>query len=216
MSGAFFPATVGKPRLHEHITLLFENGDALAFVDPRRFGFWKIRLENTVRSADPLCEKALLEVFQSAKAQRSMRSVKEFLMDQSVIGGIGNIYALEALFRAGIHPALTCAELSTANTAKNSKASAKKSEQKWKSLAQCLPVLLNEAIRAGGSSISTYRKLHGESGGFQDLHQVYGREGKPCVAPGCKGIIERFAQGGRSSWVCARCQPLSKASGGKK
>ncbi|NBW81668.1 hypothetical protein EBR21_07925 [bacterium] len=76
----------------------------------------------------------------------------------------------------------------------------------YSALAKCIPPLLQQAIDAGGSTVSTYRRLHGESGGFQELHLVYDREGEQCASGGCSGTIRRLVQTGRSSWWCPRCQ----------
>jgi formamidopyrimidine-DNA glycosylase len=193
MSGSFLPSSFPKKALHEHVTLLFEDGSALAYVDPRRFGFWKPvqTLSEISRAADPLQEKSLLNVFRSAAFVTSQRSVKDALMDQALIGGLGNIYAVEALFRAGVSPLRKCSDV-------------KRNE--YKKLSGIIPQMLSLAIDAGGSTISTYRRLHGESGGFQELHLVYGREDERCSKNGCSGTIIRQTQTGRSSWWCPRCQ----------
>jgi formamidopyrimidine-DNA glycosylase len=193
MSGAFLPSAFPNTLVHEHVTLLFEDGSALAYVDPRRFGFWLAveRVEDISIAADPLSESSLKECFRLRAFEQSQRSIKEALMDQSLIGGLGNIYALEALFRAGVSPLRACAQVKPAE---------------YRKLAQVIPLLLKQAIDAGGSTISTYRRLHGESGGFQELHLVYDREGEKCLAQGCKGMIRRSVQNGRGSWWCPRCQ----------
>lgn len=193
MSGSFLPSQYPKKQNHEHITITFTDGSAFGYVDPRRFGFWKPveSLKEISSAADPLLVQSLQDVFVSQKFARSQRSVKDALMDQALIGGLGNIYALEALFRAGISPLRCCADV-------------KKSE--FLRLAQVIPPLLTQAIDSGGSTVSTYRRLHGEAGGFQNLHLVYDREGEPCLKQGCSGLIRRMSQSGRSSWWCQRCQ----------
>jgi formamidopyrimidine-DNA glycosylase len=196
MSGAFFPADPERPRKHEHVTLRFEGGLCLGYEDARRFGFWTA--ESAIQASSPLLEAAdatdaaaLSRVFLEGSAGRSRRSIKDLLMDQRHVAGVGNIYALEVLFRTRIHPATLCAMLR---------------KEQWKALAEALPPLLATAIAHGGSSISTYRRLHGDAGGFQHLHLVYGREGEPCPREACRGNIERIVQGGRSSFLCRRCQ----------
>lgn len=191
MSGKFVPSNPNKPQLHEHVTLLFSDKEALGFVDPRRFGFWKTGDVPQDGIANPLKETELGKLFSSEDVRKSKRVVKDFLMDQKRIGGIGNIYALEALFLAKVHPLTTCEKISNAQ---------------WKKLAQVIPPLLNLAIERGGSSIATYRNFSGNVGGMQDLHKVYGRDGEKCVSKGCKGIIQRVAQGGRGIWFCPLCQ----------
>ncbi len=193
MSGSFLPSHFPKTLPHEHVTLLFEDGSALAYIDPRRFGFWLCvdSLDEVSTAADPLNPSSLESLFRQHRFTESHRSIKEALMDQALIGGLGNIYALEALFRAGVSPLRACASVKPAEFHK---------------LAHIIPPLLQEAIDAGGSTVSTYRRLHGDAGGFQEYHLVYGRDGESCLAKGCKGIIHRSVQGGRGSWWCPRCQ----------
>lgn len=194
MSGAFKPAILHQPEKHEHVTLHFQNGDALGYMDPRRFGFWLAHMSDALSlTVDPLNAAKLILFFTSDKVTKTDRSVKALLMDQKLIGGVGNIYALEALFTSGIHPEKMCSQI-------------KKKE--WEKLSQALPAILLKAIEAGGSSISTYRTLDGSKGGFQNAHQVYGREGQSCVHKKCGALIVRITQNGRSSWLCPRCQSL--------
>lgn len=193
MSGSFLPSRFPKTALHEHVTIVFSDGSALGFIDPRRFGFWKPvqTLGEISQAADPLKTESLLGVFETSPFQKSQRSIKDALMDQALIGGLGNIYALEALCRAKVSPFRKCVKVKAAE---------------FERLAAIIPPLLHQAIDAGGSTISTYRRLHGDSGGFQELHLVYDREGEACPNTSCGGIIRRRVQGGRSSWWCPRCQ----------
>lgn len=191
MSGYFTPTSTQAPFKHEHITLLFEKHEPLGFVDARRFGFW--RSEGPTFLVDPLDEKGLLKLFLSDKFCHKKNSIKEALMDQNLIGGIGNIYAVEALHHIGVHPQTQVANLMPLQ---------------FKKLAKVLPRLLKQAIVAGGSTISTYRNLHGEQGNFQAIHRVYGRAGEKCLTRTCKGVIVRIEQGGRGSWFCPQCQPV--------
>lgn len=193
MSGSFIPSNYPKRQLHEHVTMLFSDNSALAFVDPRRFGFWKpvSRFEEVSSAADPLNQESLTEVFKSKPFRQSSRSIKDVLMDQALIGGLGNIYALECLYRAGVSPRRLASRVKPAE---------------YFRLAEIIPPMLVQAIDAGGSTISTYRRLHGESGGFQELHLVYDRENEPCLNKNCRGTIKRAVQSGRSSWWCPRCQ----------
>jgi len=193
MSGSFLPSSFPQKKSHEHVTLLFEDGSALAYVDPRRFGFWKPvqALSEISTAADPLSSESLNAVFESIPFKSSQRSIKDALMDQALIGGLGNIYALEALYRAGISPFRLCKRVK---------------RDAYLRLTQVIPPMLQQAIDAGGSTISTYRRLHGDSGGFQELHLVYDREGETCLNSGCGGTIRRRTQTGRSSWWCPRCQ----------
>ncbi len=190
MSGSFHPGK-SKKMLHEHVTLRFEDGTRMAYVDPRRFGHWEVRVGQLPHLADPLDEGSLRALFASPRWTRSERSVKDALLDQREIGGIGNIYALEALHLSGVDPRRTLRSLSTKERVR---------------IVEALPPLLHRAIERGGSSIATYRTLSGERGDFQDLHRVYDREGEGCPKRGCGGTIVRIAQGGRGSWLCPACQ----------
>lgn len=193
MTGSFHESNGISPEKHEHITLFFNKKSPLAYSDPRRFGSWTVYDEGKIfKAVDPLDSLALRQFFGSSKFSQSYRSVKDVLMDQKCIGGLGNIYALEALFKAKIHPFTSCHKVT------------KKEKEE---LSHFIPLILNKAIELKGSSVKSYRTLEGESGLFQQQHLVYDRQGKICSTPDCKGIILRIAQGGRSSWYCPKCQP---------
>lgn len=115
--------------------------------------------------------------------------IKPLLMDQAVISGVGNLYAAEALFRAGIHPERPASSLSD-----------KEKEKLFKEIKNTL----TEAIRYKGSSVDQYVQLSGEQGGYVKYHKVYGREGKPCMV--CKTPIKRTSLGGRGTYFCPKCQ----------
>jgi formamidopyrimidine-DNA glycosylase len=123
------------------------------------------------------------------KAQSTQRTVKDLLMDQRVVAGIGNIYANELLFRAGVRPGRVAATLSRQAVARVVKAA---------------KAVLREAIRHRGSSISDYLDGEGQPGGFQERFRVYDREGEPCRV--CKTAIQREIRGGRSAFFCPSCQ----------
>lgn len=195
MSGSFKPIKSATREKHQHVSLFFENGEGVAYVDPRRFGFWKIREKKDEKSSilpcDPLHSYELETLFLSKGISNKSCSVKDLLMDQKLIGGIGNIYAVEALYQARISPLKSCLDIPV---------------NKWRDLSREIPKILLLAIELGGSSISTYRSLNGNKGGFQELHRVYGRAGEKCVHKSCQGIIQRVVQKGRSSWFCPLCQ----------
>lgn len=191
MSGSFLPAELKSPKKHEHITLVFTDGSALGYIDPRRFGNWEVRKNALSHLADPMQSTSLNRLFANKIWKKSTRTIKDALMDQKWIGGVGNIYALEALHLAHIHPKRIVDTLST--------------EESF-ALAEILPKLLMRAVDAGGSSISTYRRLHGDSGNFQELHLVYNREAEKCLKKNCSGKIVRIKHSGRSSWFCPVCQ----------
>ena len=115
--------------------------------------------------------------------------IKSALLNQKLLSGIGNIYADEALFRAGVRPRRRAASLTRTELHK---------------LYEAIPVVLKEAIAAGGSSVSDYVDAAGEEGFFQLQHRVYGREGEPCLI--CKTPVKRIVISGRSSHYCPKCQ----------
>lgn len=191
MSGSFLPTDPKHPHKHEHVTIVFEGGHALGFVDPRRFGFWKVSKGPLPHLADPLDEQALTALFGKHIWNKRTRNIKDALMDQKMIGGVGNIYALEALHLAGVRPTRSCRTIT---------------KKEYTLIAHYLPKILTKAIDGGGSTVSTYRRLHGEDGNFQEYHHVYNREGEKCRKRGCKGTVKRIVQGARGSWFCPVCQ----------
>jgi formamidopyrimidine-DNA glycosylase len=191
MSGAFLPTDPQKPLLHEHLTFIFSDGEALGYVDPRRFGHIEPRTGPLPHRADALDRKSLLILFDSEKIRKSGRQIKELLMDQHLIGGIGNIYALEALHASGIRPTRKVRSLSA---------------NERKKLADTIPGIMRSAILHGGSTVATYRTLHGTKGDFQKFHRVYAREESPCLTKGCRGIIKRIVKNNRSAYYCPNCQ----------
>lgn len=168
----------------------------LVFNDARRFGIIALTdLENL--SQHKLFRKLGLEPLSSeftvaklkALFKNRNKNIKNTLMDASLIVGIGNIYASEALFRSGIHPERTASSLS---------------DKDVKKLHEQIIITLEDAIRAGGSTLKDFSKANGESGYFQYQFKAYGREGLPCFI--CKTLIQRIVQGGRSSFFCSKCQ----------
>ena len=193
MTGRFSGGLDSDPvAQHEHLRLVFEDASTLCYLDPRRFGFWLTHPQHDLEHAcDPLQQQDLEELFTSEAFLSQKRALKLALLDQKLIGGLGNIYVVEALFAARLSPLLPAGALSPAQ---------------GRVLARVIPAILHEAIARGGSSIATYRQLHGQQGGFQDLHKVYGREGQSCLRPRCTGTIVRMVQAGRGTWYCSRCQ----------
>lgn len=178
------------PPLPPHTHLIIYCGPIeLRFRDPRRFGglFW---LANRNPGEDLGPEPLALRQGQLlGLLQHTRRPVKTALLDQTIIAGIGNIYADETLFSAGIHPRTPANKLNA---------------QQATSLTRCIKDILRRAILHGGSSIRDYRDGAGNAGGFQDHHRVYGRTGQPCAR--CGGRISRMVLGGRSTHFCPRCQ----------
>lgn len=179
---------------HVHAEWGFE-GLRMLFRDPRRFG----GLE-TFESVEAMLEGSwgvLGPDAATVTAKRlreglgaSRRAIKAGLLDQRAVAGIGNIYADESLFAAGIHPLRICAELSA---------------QEWDRLAVEVRRVLREAIRAGGSTLRDYRDATGNEGWFQTKHLVYGRAGAPCVR--CGRVLERLTVAQRTTVACPGLRP---------
>lgn len=187
MTGSLLVSSPGSevPK-HTHAVLRLASGRELRFVDPRRFG----RLSVIDRFAAPGAEPLDIPLPQFSALFRGRKTpIKSALLNQKLLSGVGNIYADEALFRAGIRPRRRAASL-THNDLKRLHAAVKR--------------VLREAIRLGGSSISDYVDSNGDEGFFQLKHRVYGREGQACLV--CKTPIKRVVIAGRSSHYCAKCQ----------
>lgn len=179
----------GPSGKHTHVIFTFDRGELL-FDDSRQFGAVEYSEEFPKRVArlgpEPLEIGA--EEF-AAALKRRKTSVKALLLNQTFVRGIGNIYADEALFRAGIHPSAIAARLRADRARK---------------LHAAIGEVLTQAIAAGGSSISDYVDAEGRKGFFQFQHRVYGREGESCVA--CGAGIKRVVIAQRSSHFCPKCQ----------
>jgi formamidopyrimidine-DNA glycosylase len=193
MTGQLAPCAAAEPSLkHTHVWFALDDGRELRYTDPRRFGRMAyltgalLAEELTAFGADPLLVSAaeFAENIRSRNAQ-----IKALLLDQSVLRGVGNIYADESLWRAKIHPMRRGTELS------------KKQAQV---LRRVLQDVLRKAILARGSSISDFLDAEGEPGEYQRHHRVYGREGKRCYR--CGTAIRRVIVAGRSSHFCPKCQ----------
>jgi len=187
--------------LHEHLTLETPDGSRIGFVDPRRFGALDlIRTEDEDRhklvagmGPEPLSNHFSAPVLLASLAGKTT-AIKTALLDQRIVAGIGNIYASEALFRAGISPRRLGGGLGRARIER---------------LVPAIRDTLTEAIAAGGSSLRDYVQPSGELGYFQHAWKVYDREGAPCErcpgAPSCGGI-RRLVQTGRASFYCPLTQ----------
>jgi formamidopyrimidine-DNA glycosylase len=173
---------------HTHAILKLASGRELRFVDPRRFGRLSVARAGGFDAAgiEPL--EADLDRFLTLFRGRKT-PIKSALLNQKLLRGVGNIYADESLFRAGIRPRRRASTISSDQLAR---------------LLASVKEVLREAIALGGSSISDYVDADGEEGFFQLQHRVYGRQGEPCLV--CKTPIKRIVIGGRSSHYCPKCQ----------
>jgi formamidopyrimidine-DNA glycosylase len=206
--GASAPGQFHHPRAkdgaHDHVVFHMSSGAAIVFNDPRRFGYMKV-IARKALDEEPLLSglgpEPLGNEFDAAMLARSCAnkktSLKAALLDQRVVAGLGNIYVCEALFRAHLSPRRLAATLAT-----------KKGEptDHAKRLVTAIHTVLNQAIKAGGSSLRDHRQTSGELGYFQHSFQVYDREGETCQTAGCSGIVKRFTQNGRSTFWCPNCQ----------
>jgi formamidopyrimidine-DNA glycosylase len=191
-------------RTHDHVVFHMSSGAAVIFNDPRRFGYMKV-IARTKIEDEPLLEglgpEPLGNEFDADMLARACAnkktSLKAALLDQRVVAGLGNIYVCEALFRAQLSPRRLAATLAT-----------KKGEttEHARRLVEAIHAVLNQAIKAGGSSLRDHRQISGELGYFQHSFQVYDREGEKCQTNGCSGIVRRFNQNGRSTFWCPKCQ----------
>ncbi|MES2855729.1 MAG: bifunctional DNA-formamidopyrimidine glycosylase/DNA-(apurinic or apyrimidinic site) lyase [Bdellovibrionota bacterium] len=188
----------GELDKHDHFLIDLDDGRTLAFRDPRRFGIIDY-VEHSKESKhkflhhlgpEPLDEAAFKAEDFFARSRKRKSAIKVFMMDQEIVVGVGNIYASEVLFRSGVRPA---------------KLAGKITKSEAERIVTNVRLVLLEAIKAGGSSISDYRQASGESGGFQDRFKVYDRKGEPCFV--CKTPIRTKVLGGRSTFWCPRCQP---------
>jgi formamidopyrimidine-DNA glycosylase len=173
---------------HTHAILRLSSGRELRFVDPRRFGRLSVAQAGDFDAAgiEPL--EADLDRFLALFHGRKT-PIKSALLNQKLLRGVGNIYADESLFRAGLRPRRRASTITRDQLGK---------------LLIAIKEVLKEAIALGGSSISDYVDADGEEGFFQLQHRVYGREGEPCLI--CKTPIKRIVIAGRSSQYCPRCQ----------
>ena len=181
---------------HDHVIFYFTDGAELRFRDPRRFGLVDAVAPGQLRThprllnlgVEPLAESTTAALLRE-RSGHWQRPIKSVLMDANFIAGVGNIYANEALFHAGIHPATPCSHLS---------------QEDWRNLLHCVRCVLENAIAAGGTTLNDFVNSNGETGYFQLSLAVYGREGELCEK--CGAMIERIVQVGRSTFYCPACQ----------
>ncbi|MBI4880416.1 MAG: bifunctional DNA-formamidopyrimidine glycosylase/DNA-(apurinic or apyrimidinic site) lyase [Planctomycetes bacterium] len=183
------------PGRHDHVDLVLSSGDCLRYHDPRRFG--AILWTRGDPGQDPLLSRLgpepLTRAFTGRVLQESARgrtaAVKSFIMDARVVAGVGNIYASEALFLAGIRPERAAGALSPESCAR---------------LACAIKRVLRDAIHRGGTTLRDFKSSDGRPGRFQARLNVYGRAGEPCRR--CGAAVLRTRPGQRSAYHCPRCQ----------
>jgi len=199
MSGRITLGSAALPAAaHDHVVLTLDDGTVIRFNDPRRFGL--IDYVNRSEAAqhpllaglgrEPL-EPGFDGPYLAAALAGKVTPIKAALLDQRIVAGLGNIYACEALFRAGLSPRRLARSIGSTRASR---------------LATAIRSVLTDAIAAGGSSLRDYVQADGALGYFQHHWAVYGREGEPCPGCDCGGGVRRIVQSGRSTFFCAKRQ----------
>lgn len=197
LPGQFEQAVAPDPR-HAHVVFETEAGGRVTYYDPRRFGFMGLIDGDDLAvhpwfagmGPEPLGPDFHAGVLAAAFAGRR-QGPKSLLLDQRVVAGLGNIYVCEALHRSGISPLKPAGGLS---------------KRRLGRLTADIKAVLAEAVEVGGSTLRDFAAADGALGYFQHRFRVYGREGEPCPTPGCRGVIQRTVQAGRSTFHCPACQ----------
>jgi formamidopyrimidine-DNA glycosylase len=185
---------------HLRVRIALDDGHRLLYDDPRRFGTGEVSMGRAALEeffaarlgAEPF-SAAFTPDYLRALGRGSRAPVKAFLLDQRRVAGVGNIYADEALFRAGIHPLREARRLRPRD---------------WAALHGAVIETLEAGIDAKGATIDDYRDPDGVAGSFQDRFLVHTREGDPC--PRCESPVRKLVVGGRGTYVCVRCQPVPR------
>lgn len=183
------------PDKHDHVDLILRSGQMLRLNDPRRFGslHWQLGKASEHWLIKALGPEPLSDEFHAEHLFRHSRkrkvAIKNFLMDNHIVVGVGNIYASESLFRAGIQPNRPAGRIS---------------RQRYQRLCAVVKDVLGEAITAGGTTLRDFEQPSGKPGYFQIQLSVYGRAGQPC--PNCGKAIRQQIIGQRNSFFCAHCQ----------
>ncbi len=195
MSGSLRIQSFESPQKHDHFDLLLNNQKTLRLRDPRRFGAVLWYTGNVQQhpllvklGPEPLSDSFNAQLlFEKTRGKRT--NIKETVMNSHIVVGVGNIYANEALFHAGINPKTAAGKIGLG---------------RYEKLVSAIQETLQQAIEAGGSSLRDFVNSDGKPGYFQQQYWVYGRSGQACRQ--CDGVIKQFKQGQRSSFYCTRCQ----------
>ena len=195
MSGSISVVDTNEPlKKHEHFELKLDNSTSLRFNDPRRFGsvLWQ-KSNETLSLLKKLGPEPLSYEFDNESLFKSSngksRNIKSFIMDSNVVVGVGNIYASESLFLAGISPM---------------RVAGKTSKSRFMVLTQCIKDVLTDAINNGGTTLNDFSNVDGNPGYFSQILNVYGRDNMPCIR--CSGKIKRIIQNQRATYYCPKCQ----------
>jgi len=193
MSGKINVVDINEPlKKHDHFLLHF-NKEVMRFNDPRRFGsiFYLKHLNHKLLNSlgvEPL-EDSFHENYLFENSRNKTQNVKAFIMDSKIVVGVGNIYACESLYKAGINPKIKANKIS---------------KQRYTNLANNIKEVLTKAIKAGGTTLQDFAKVDGKPGYFSQELSVYGRENENCY--NCNGKIRRIVQNQRSTFYCPKCQ----------
>jgi formamidopyrimidine-DNA glycosylase len=190
-----FDADDFDPR-HDHLEFSLDDASRLVYNDPRRFGMVRLVERAALASTaelkglgpEPLSREFNAD-YLAAKARGRTAAIKNLLMDQRIVAGIGNIYASEVLFQAGVRPTRRAGRVTRGEIEK---------------IAAAVPVILRAAIGNNGTTFRSYRDSRGQPGRFAARLRVYGREGKPCYT--CSTPIKNVVVGQRASFFCPKCQ----------
>jgi len=196
MSGSLRVVDAGSsPQKHDHIDIVFQNNKAIRLRDPRRFGavLWTTQnplKHKLIRSLGP---EPFSDDFNAAYLYQLSRSrsvsIKQFIMNGHVVVGVGNIYACESLFKAGISPKRSAGKVSKA---------------RYKKLVEVIKEVLAQAIEQGGTTLRDFVQAEGTPGYFQQQLNVYGKTAEPCLV--CGSDVKKITQGQRSTFYCSQCQ----------
>ena len=199
-----FGHDAGKDSKHDHVVFETDDGTTVTYNDARRFGFMDLADAATL-AEHPLIRDIGIEplgpdltpAFIAAAARSKRADLKAFLMDQTIVCGLGNIYVCETLYRARLSPVKPSSRIATPTGRARPAADR---------LVPLIQDVLGEAIGAGGSTLRDYQHTDGSLGYFQHRFAVYGREGEPCHTLGCSAVIKRIVQANRSTFYCPACQ----------
>jgi formamidopyrimidine-DNA glycosylase len=195
---SFYYQITKKDEKHNHVIFLLSNNVKLIYNDVRKFGFIKIILSGNIKQnahfkilgPEPFSKNFNIKYFKNYLINKN-RTIKDILMDQRFVSGLGNIYVNEVLFLSNIKPST------------NSK---KIDDKKIKNIIKNTKQILKKSIKQGGSSIKNFNDSNGKQGHFQQNFRVYGKEGVKCHKGKCKGVIKRSFISNRSTFFCSRCQ----------
>ena len=194
MSGSIKVVSNDTPlKKHDHFELGFGNNTVMRLNDPRRFGAVLFSIDGSHPLLDSLGVEPLENEFDDTylytRSRNKQQNIKAFIMDSKMVVGVGNIYACESLFQAGINPERKAGSVS---------------KKRYQQLTQRIKTILTQAIKAGGTTLQDFSQVDGSPGYFAQTLNVYGREGKPCKL--CNGKISRIIQNQRSTFYCPICQ----------